>query len=203
MTLIALDIETDTSPLTPAEEAEGYTARGLNPAITPITAIVIAEEGQRDNPHVLMGDEASMLAELEDFLENHVESGARIVTWNGAVFDMPFIYDRAHMLGVDVPLRLTPNEEIIPKYEPTPGHAGGYDVTWGTHGHVDLAYFCKNDALERDIKWSLKPYVREVLGLSPIEVDREHMDRLTGQELRKYVASDGTITLALAEYLGL
>ena len=44
---------------------------------------------------------------------------------------------------------------------------------------------------------ALKPLARMV-GLSPVEVDRSQLHRLTAQEMHDYVASDASVTRELA-----
>lgn len=198
MTLAALDIETDTSPLTDEEKAAGYTARGLDPRITRITSIAIATD--RGTTVCSNAPEESILARTFHLLRTI--DPALLVTWNGAVFDMPFIHDRAlrypSLRGRLSALKMTPNPEIVPKYDPTPGHEGGYTVTWGRTPHLDMAYIAKADAEARGVKWSLKPYA-QALGFEPIEVDRAKMHELTEQEERDYVASDAIVTREIAK----
>lgn len=204
--LISLDIETDTSDLTEEEKAQGYTSRGLDPRITPITEISVSSGYKLsditgwDSTMVFQGqNEDVMLDNLNQYLSN-IASGT-LVTWNGSVFDLPFIQDRARMHGVELDLQLTENPEIVPKYDPTPGHRGGYDATWANLDHVDLAYAMKADAEARGVRWSLKPYAKAVLGVEPVEVDRTQLHTLSFEERHAYVASDSKITLGLAREL--
>lgn len=192
--LTALDIETDTSPLTEDEKAAGYTARGLDPRITRITSIALYSDGGitsvfADSEEAILASTRYVLAELNPSI---------LVTWNGAVFDLPFISDRAARHGIWLPLNLTPNPLIVPKYEPTPGHAGGYSATWGNAKHIDIAYVVRDSAKLRGVKWSLKPYAQSI-GLDPVEVDREKMHLLTKAEETRYVASDAKVTHQIAE----
>lgn len=192
MKLAALDIETDTAPLTDEELAAGYTSRGLDPHITEITAISVATDDA-----ILVFDEGGE----DNILRNTIQAIAYINptalgTWNGAVFDLPFITDRARLHGLETGIRLNPNPDIVPKYEPTPGHEGGYDAMWGSAHHIDVAYAMKDTAERLGVKWSLKP-VAKALGFQPVEVDREKMHELTLEELHEYVASDANITLEL------
>lgn len=194
----ALDIETDTSELTDAERAAGFTSRGLDPAITSITSIAVA--GLPAGDLVLTGDEREMLTSLENALA-HAPAGL-LVTWNGAVFDLPFIDARSHRTGVRTGLTLTPDPLIVPKYQPTPGYDGGHSAAWSTdspvpHAHLDLAYAMKDLTYHRGIPWGLKPTAR-AFGLDPIEVDRTAMHELTDDEMRAYVLSDAVVTRELA-----
>lgn len=198
----ALDIETDTSELTEEEKAAGWTARGLVPAITPITSV-----GLHDGERTLLlhrddhGGEEGVLTTLVDAL---VDGTGPVVTWNGSVFDMPFIADRIRLLGLDRLLgafELTPDPDVVPKYEPLPGHDGGYAVRVAGREHVDLAYLVREDAADRGVSWSLKPYVKAVLGVEPVEVDRTAMHLLTKEEHDAYLASDAVVTWQLARHL--
>lgn len=103
MNLLALDIETDTSPLTEAEKAAGFTARGLVPEITPVTAVAFADEtGARAHHLDAQADEARLLAAVAYLVNGFAQAnpGAALVTWNGSVFDLPFLADRARIVGL-------------------------------------------------------------------------------------------------------
>lgn len=194
MNIVSLDIETDTSPLTEQEQLDGFTARGLDPRITAITSIALATEtGTQvfdDNPEdVILDGLVDYMARLDPTL---------VVTWNGAVFDLPFISDRAALYGIEHGINLIPNPLLVPKYDPTPGHAGGYSATWGSGTHIDVAYVVQADAEARDVKWSLKPYAQSI-GLNPVEVDRTKMHELTPEQEREYVLSDAIVTLEIAK----
>ena len=127
--IIALDIETIGNPdavkLMPAPEvktgnikhpakiaekiAEAKAAQGKEAALDPLTAKIIcyAAVGMIDNEekeHVEIIEDTS--DELEVSLIQSIfrmlgTEGVRIVTWNGVGFDLPMIYKRAMILGVD------------------------------------------------------------------------------------------------------
>lgn len=205
MTIFALDIETDTSPLTDDEKAAGFTARGLDPRITSVTAVAAHADG---NTHVMHArdskdGEAELLSRVGAFMIGAGASrdrGGVLVTWNGSVFDLPFLADRARILGVEDwfgHLELTPDPSIVPKYDPLPGHDGGYRATWNGLPHIDMAYVDKDECLAAGVSWSLKPWAKH-LGMDPVEVDRTRMHELTREELDAYVASDAIITHTLA-----
>lgn len=198
----SFDIETDTSELTEHERALGFTSRGLVPAITAITRISLCDDPR--NPVVFGGDDEAKL--LQSFIEAVGAGSGPLVTWNGSVFDIPFIQDRAAILGLpDVrdALEMEHDPDLVPKYDPLPGHLGGYRARIAGREHIDLAYLVKGDAEARGISWSLKPYVKDVLGLSPVEVGRQRMHELSEAELDEYVASDAVVTLLLARHRGL
>ena len=80
--LHGLDIETDTE------------AGGLDPRTACITAVAVASDG---GTRVFDGAEADLLRALDV----HVAAlpAGVIVTWNGAAFDLPFLFDRAQRGG--------------------------------------------------------------------------------------------------------
>lgn len=196
--LYGLDIETDTSALTEAEVAAGYTQRGLDPAISKIVNLALSSS---DGVTVLDGEEEDIIRGLDAWLKS--KAAGLLVTWNGSVFDLPFIYDRAKRLEIPIGLNLTYDPLIIPKYEPTPGYKGGYAAVWDSdsnpvpHVHLDVAYIYKRYAEATGIPWSLKPVAKE-LGLEPIKVDAANLHLLSTQEQNEYVASDARVTRELA-----
>lgn len=197
--IYAIDIETDTAPLTEEETALGYTSRGLVPSISRIVNIAIASS---KGTIVLDGEEKDILTNLEQYFKT--ASPGMVVTWNGSVFDFPFISDRARLLGVPLGLTMTPNPAIVPKYVATPGHAGGYNAEWtrenGTSlGTIDIAYSFKGFAEENDIIWSLKP-MATAKGLDPVKVDASKIHLLSKEQVNEYVASDALVTRTLAFY---
>lgn len=185
MKFYALDIETDTSK---------SPTSGLDPNEGGITSIAFVG----DDLNVVLTDshgETEMLGDLEKLILS-VPAGV-ITSWNGAVFDFPFIASRSEHLGVKTSLRLLYDPSIEVKYRATPGFLGGYRVNWGTHSHLDVQHLYKAKALEAGVPWSLKP-VGRLMGLDPIEVDRTKMHLLTPEEERAYVLSDAVTTLALS-----
>lgn len=130
-----------------------------------------------------------------------------VLTWNGAVFDGPFVSARSVHLGLGRWFDLVPNLQISPKYEPQPGFAQfGYDPVFpasrGVHGHTDVAYAMRAWAEEHGCHWSLKPVAR-AFGIDVIEVDREHMEKLSTSERAAYCLSDVAATYRLAQVTGL
>ena len=192
--LYGLDIETDTTPL------KGFSSRGLDPKTTKIINVAIST---RDGEIVFRGAEEQLLLSLDRFMRN-LPVGL-IVTWNGAVFDLPFILSRAQTLGIELGLTISHAENIRPKYEPLPGHQGGYHGAWLSHSsvphaHLDVAYDIEKHINSLGIQWSLKPVARHY-GLSPIDVDRAAIHLLTPEQQDDYVASDARVTRILAERL--
>ena len=186
-----LDIETDTSPSITGEP------KGLNPANTKIINIALSSN---EKIHILRGNEIDLLASLDQILR--ILPSGIISTWNGSVFDLPFILDRAMILGVKIGLVITHDPDILPKYKPLPGHLGGYKAFWERdepqpHQHFDVAYALRDSAYNLNIEWSLKKF-SAFFGLNPVEVERSAIHKLTPDEQDLYVASDAKVTRELA-----
>lgn len=191
--IYGLDIETDNT--------NGF---GLDPRNSSITELALATA---EGGHVLTADTRAdefdgVLAPTQDALE--ALAPGLIATWNGSVFDMPFIDYRVteHYGRGLVGPELVLDPQITPKYEPLPGYHGGYNVLWhtetGTHTHLDVSFAYKKFAEDNDIKWGLKP-VCEALGIKMVELDRANLHQYTAAEREEYCLSDarGTRQLAL------
>lgn len=118
--IYGLDIETDTS------------GDGWDPAVASVRTVALS---CRSLDEVFTGDEATLLAELDHRLAT-LPPGI-IATWNGSTLDLPFIADRARLLGVDLSLRLCLDRRLTLDRAPLPGHAGAYRGAWGHHAHLD------------------------------------------------------------------
>jgi DNA polymerase elongation subunit (family B) len=128
-----------------------------------------------------------------------------VVGWNTSGFDVPFLLTRARALHAHVRqgqlLCATAATDRPLKYEPTPGHVGGYRVqSFGGHKHCDIMNPWKVWADENGVEWSLKP-VASAVGLDPIKEDREAMEDLTSERLCAYNLSDARVTKGLGELL--
>ena len=191
--VVAIDIETDTTPChEPAQAC--CTGRGLDPAITTITAVAISDEnGETVLDAEAMGSESALIQELDRIL---MSKTGLLFTWNGAVFDIPFIADRAKLLEIQIGLTTSPAPWATVKYRPIPGHEGGYSAGWGTLQHVDVMTWYQQSAIDHGVGWSLKP-ISTLYGLEPVIVDRAAMHELTAGELEAYVASDARVTRQL------
>ncbi len=177
-----LDIETDTS------------VDGLDPEVARIVTVAVSHPGGEE---VFTGSEAELLARLDAELDD-LPAGV-IATWNGAAFDLPFIADRATLLGVQLGLRLRFDSRLPMRHAPLPGHRGAYRAKWHGHGHIDAYRLYKGDvgpALR--VSCSLKSIARMV-GLAPVEVDREHIHDLSAEALHAYAASDARLARVLTE----
>jgi len=180
--IYGLDIETDT------------TVDGLDPMRSPVVTAALS------TPHadeVFTGSEPEILEALDGRLRG-LEAGV-LATWNGAAFDLPFLADRAAACGLTLGLRLTPDRTVPPGHDPLPGHAGAYRASWYGHRHLDAYRVYRADVgpLLR-VSCSLKAVAR-LVGLTPVEVDRERIHDLPAAALAAYVASDARLARVLAE----
>jgi uncharacterized protein YprB with RNaseH-like and TPR domain len=180
--IYGLDIETDTS------------VDGLDPAVSPVVTVALSTP---EADEVFVGDELDLLTAVDRRIRA-LEPGV-IATWNGAAFDLPFLADRAAACGLALGLRLAPDPTAVLSRGPLPGHAGAYRATWYDHGHLDAYRVYRNDVGRvLHISCSLKAIAR-VVGLTPVEVDRERIHELTPAVLDAYVASDARLARILAE----
>ncbi len=178
--LYGIDIETDTS------------VDGLDPLCSAIVAVAVDGEGVEA---VLTGDEALLLAQLDALLAS-LTPGV-LVTWNGARFDLPFIADRAALLGVPTGLRLQASTELCE--QPLPGHTAAYLAGWHQHRHLDGYRLFRGDAGRAlPVSCGLKNLARMV-GLETVEVDRTAIHALSPEELHEYVLSDARLARQMVE----
>lgn len=180
--IYGLDIETDTS------------LDGLDPAVSPVVTVALSTPA---GDEVFGGDEPRLLAAVDRRLRS-LAPGV-IATWNGAAFDLPFLADRAAACGVTLGLRLAPDPTVVLSHGPLRGHEGAYRASWHHHRHLDAYRVYRGDVGRvLGISCSLKAIAR-VVGLTPVEVDRERIHELTPAVLDAYVASDARLTRVLAE----
>lgn len=179
MRRIALDIETDTR------------VNGLDPRVAAVTEIAWFDGSQGD---VLAGEEASMLHAVCSLLEQS-DPGV-LLSWNGSVFDFPFLDARLKHHRISSQLSLTFDPAAFVKYEPTPGYEGAYTVSWAGWEHVDVSHLYRPVAEAMDVAFSLKPVAR-AHGLQPIELDRNRMHEYSADERRAYALSDVEVTWKL------
>ncbi|HOU94985.1 MAG TPA: 3'-5' exonuclease, partial [Polyangiaceae bacterium] len=118
--IYGLDIETDT------------TEDGLDPAVASVRAVALSGATFDE---LYVGDEIDILRSLDARL-NGLQPGV-VATWNGSAFDLPFLADRARILGVDLGLKLCLDRRLTLQRAPLPGHAGAYRASWHDHGHLD------------------------------------------------------------------
>ncbi len=183
MRIYGLDIETDTA------------INGVSPKDSSVISAAVATADGATCRVFDNQNEVALLRELLEYLEG-LEPGI-IATWNGSGFDLMFLAERMRILGIDHQWTLWPSDRPA-KYPPVGGHTVRAKVA--AHAHVDIAYAYKVLATDAFIEWSLKPVARH-LGHDPVEVDRAATHLLSQDELRAYVASDASVTAALAEHL--
>jgi uncharacterized protein YprB with RNaseH-like and TPR domain len=177
-----LDIETDT------------TIDGLDPAVSPV---VLAALSTPAGDEIFDGDEPDLLAALDARLRD-LPPGI-LATWNGAAFDLPFVADRAGAAGVPLGLTLVPDPTVVLGRGPLRGHTGAYRATWHAHRHIDAYRMYRGDVGRvLRISCSLKAIAR-VVGLTPVEVDRERIHELSREVLDAYVTSDARLARMLTE----
>ncbi|GJM39108.1 MAG: hypothetical protein DHS20C19_24750 [Acidimicrobiales bacterium] len=143
----------------------------------------------------LDADEPALLTALDELL-TQLPPGV-LITWNGASFDLPFLADRARVIGVDLGLELVLDPAIPGRHDPLLGHAGAYRARWHGHAHLDGYQLYRADVgASLHLPCGLKPLARFV-GLPVVEVDRERIHELSDDERRAYVASDAHLARAL------
>jgi hypothetical protein len=177
--LYGLDIETDT------------TVDGLDPGVAAVVAVAVSGPGVEQ---VLLGPEPELLARLDDVVRS-LPPGY-LVTWNGSGFDLPFLAERSRITATPLGLRLA--AEPI-RAVPDGGHPPTVRVraTWHGHRHLDGYRVYRADVgRSLGLSCGLKPLAR-LVGLRPVEVDRERMHDLGPDELRDYVLSDARLAREL------
>ncbi len=177
-----LDIETDTS------------VDGLDPAVASVVTVALSNQAGEE---IFRGDEATILADVDERV-SRLEPGV-LATWNGASFDLPFLADRAALHGIHLGLHLHLDASIPMPHQPLAGHRGAYRAAWYDHGHVDAYRLYRGDvgpALR--VSCSLKAIAR-LVGMTPVEVDRDRIHDLSREALHAYAASDARLARVLTE----
>ena len=175
-----LDIETDT------------THDGLDPAVASVRAVALSGATFDE---LFVGDEADLLRALDERLWS-LPAGV-VATWNGSAFDLPFLADRARLLGVDLGLKLRLDRRLTLHRAPLPGHAGAYRAGWHDHGHLDTfrVYGAETTAAQRLSLRSLGRFV----GLGGCEVRSTRTQTLSNEALHACAPSDARLARVLAE----
>ncbi|MBV9950879.1 MAG: hypothetical protein JO291_02930 [Acidimicrobiia bacterium] len=177
-----LDIETDT------------TENGLDPRVAAVITVALSAQGIDE---VFTGRESTILFDVDQRLKE-LPAGV-IATWNGAAFDLPFLADRAAVHRMDLGLRLQLDPGLAMRRAPLPGHQGAYRGAWYQHGHLDAYRLYRGDVgPSLRVSCSLKSIAR-LVGLSPVEVDRERIHDLSNEALHAYASSDARLARVLTE----
>jgi hypothetical protein len=178
--IYGLDIETDTSQ------------DGLDPAVASVRAIAVSG---RSFDELFVGDEIDVLRALDARLAE-LPDGV-VATWNGSAFDLPFLADRARILGVELGLRLRLDRRLTLQRAPLPGHAGAYRASWHDHGHLD-AYRLYGEVPGTAVRLSLRSIGRMV-GIGAEPVRRAAARTLCNEALHACAPSDARLARVLAE----
>jgi uncharacterized protein YprB with RNaseH-like and TPR domain len=177
-----LDIETDT------------TENGLDPRVAAVVTVALSAQGIDE---VFTGRESTILFDVDQRLKE-LPAGV-IATWNGAAFDLPFLADRAAVHRMELGLRLQLDPGLAMRRAPLPGHRGAYRGAWYQHGHLDAYRLYRGDVgPSLRVSCSLKSIAR-LVGLSPVEVDRERIHDLSNEALHAYASSDARLARVLTE----
>lgn len=179
-TIYGLDIETDN------------TEDGLDPAVASVRAVALSG---RTFDELFVGDEVEILRALDDRLAA-LPTGV-VATWNGSAFDLPFLADRARILGVELGLKLRLDRRLTLHRAPLPGHAGAYRASWHDHGHLDTfrIYGSSDSAAQR---LSLRSLGR-LVGLGAHDVHPARTQTLSNEALHACAPSDARLARVLAE----
>jgi DNA polymerase elongation subunit (family B) len=178
--IYGLDIETDNSH------------DGLDPAVASVRAIALSG---RTFDELFVGDEADLLRGLDARLAE-LPVGV-VATWNGSAFDLPFLADRARILGVPLGLKLCLDRRLTLQRAPLPGHAGAYRAGWHEHGHLDT-YRLYGGAPTAAQRLSLRSLGR-LVGLGCEDVRRTRSQNLSNEALHACAPSDARLARVLAE----
>lgn len=179
-TIYGLDIETDN------------TSDGLDPAVASVRAVALSG---RTFDELFIGDEVDLLLALDARIAS-LAPGV-VATWNGSAFDLPFLADRARILGVDLGLKLCLDRRLTLHRAPLPGHAGAYRASWYDHGHLDTfrLYGVETSAAQR---LSLRSLGR-LVGIGGGEVHPARTQTLCNEALHACAPSDARLARVLAE----
>jgi hypothetical protein len=178
--IYGLDIETDT------------TLDGLDPAVASVRAVALSG---RSFDELFVGDEADLLQALDDRLAA-LRPGV-IATWNGSAFDLPFLADRARIVGVGLGLHLRLDRRLTLHRAPLPGHAGAYRGSWYDHGHLDAFRLYGQDTLASQ-RLTLRSLGR-LVGIGAPRVRAARTQDLCNEALHACAPSDARLARVLAE----
>ncbi|MEO6989639.1 MAG: hypothetical protein ABI239_13450 [Aquihabitans sp.] len=174
-----IDIETDTTG-------------AVDPAVAAIRTVALSGVAFDEE---FTGPEPELLRALNARLAG-LPAGV-LATWNGATFDLPYIADRARVLGVELDLRLCRDRSLTFGRTLLPGHGSAYRGVWGDHGHID-AFRLYGHAGGPSVWSSLRTIGRLVgLGATPTVIRRH--DDLTNEALHAHAKSDARLARVLAE----
>lgn len=178
--IYGLDIETDN------------TEDGLDPAVAAVRAVALSGATFDE---LFVGDEHDILTALDARLAS-LPTGV-VATWNGSAFDLPFLADRARILGVDLGLKLRLDRGLTMHRAPLPGHAGAYRASWHEHGHLDTFRIYGGDTTAAQ-RLSLRSLGR-LVGIGAAQVHPARTQTLCNEALHACAPSDARLARVLAE----
>jgi len=130
----------------------------------------------------LAGDEPDILKEFWDIFGKYTLNNVDTVTYNGKLFDLPFIMNRSLMKKITLPRRFSMSD-YLSKYRHTP-HLDVYQW-FGSGSLVEWAYrFGITDSLERD---GNKIGIWYQPGLMQKVIDKNIIDVAQTSELYQYI----------------
>lgn len=172
-----LDIEIDT------------TDGSVDPASVPIRAIGLSARGFEK---LYTGDERQMLRALDQQL--HELAPGVIATWNGSVFDLPYLHRRSRVHGIDLDLVLVADPNALHGRGALPGGTA-HRAVWGRHRHLDT-YLVYGDTSPVTSLSSLLGRARR-RGVIANSAD------LVNEALHAHAVSDARLARVLAERRGI
>ena len=173
------DIETDTT-------------HAVDPAVAPIRTVALSGTAFDE---VFTGDEAELLQGLNTRLAA-LPPGV-LATWNGATYDLPYIADRARVLGIELDLKLCRDRRLTFGRNLLPGHAAAYRGGWGSHGHLDT--FRLYGHTGGPSVWSSLRNIGRLVGVGTMPTVARCHDDLTNEALHAHASSDARLARVLAE----
>jgi DNA polymerase elongation subunit (family B) len=192
VSLWAFDIETD---MTARPFGDGVPA-GLDPRVSRVTSVAVA--GPRTWV-VSGGEESDLLAEFWTWLLTDVTAGDVVGSWNGGLFDWPFLLHRSTLAGVHAPVGFGFRDDREPVRGTLPTCPGVLRMILPAGVHVDCWWAYRPMAAHEGISSSLKS-VAAFLGV-PLLSDSRAVDtpEMTPAELAVYNLSDAYATLTLLD----
>lgn len=190
---MAFDIEVQSSkgmmpdPLNPTDAitAIGFVGDDIKKVFILKREDVDMGELDPDTNYVFFETEKEMLMESFKIIEDY----AMVLTYNGDVFDMPYIHNRAEKIGIqETPFKMMKRNATL------------------KHGiHIDLYPVFKNRSLQiyafngRYVEYSLNAVCEALLGEQKTEYDGE-LHEITMGLLGKYCQNDARLTHKLTTY---
>jgi hypothetical protein len=178
-TIYGIDIEIDTR------------SGRLDPAVAPVRTVALCG---RSFDEIFTGDEAALLRDLDHRLRS-LAPGV-LATWNGGVFDLPFLADRAALVGVELGLQLQLDRRLTLHRRPLPGHPGAYRGAWGAHGHLDTFRLYGQSGPS---PWTSLRTIGRLLGLNAPGGPADRTHDLLSEAFNAHAASDARLARVLAE----